>query len=111
MTHHFIIDSYTIRRGEPAMLELHCAQCNAFVMMYQKDGPGPLLRCYWDRIHGPKGLVGLQNSATPSTLKLLCPHCSSLIGEKGLYEKEQRLVFNLVEGSFRIQPLSSTNRK
>jgi len=35
-------DSYTRRRGAPAMLMISCALCNEYIMSYQKDGPGPL---------------------------------------------------------------------
>ncbi len=100
MLENFIYDQYTERRGDPAMLEIECAQCNQFLCRYQKDGPGPLLRCYWDRIHAPEDLKrAIQSNSVDS---LICCHCGQQIGEKGIYEKEHRLAFFLKEGSFEI---------
>lgn len=97
----FIIDSYTLSRGEPAMLEIHCMHCNALVMNYQKDGPGPLLRCYLDRIHFPDALKNLHLAPQkPSVLS--CHSCGQLIGKIMIYEKEDRLAFLLVPDSFQI---------
>lgn len=104
MEFNFIIDSFTLRRGAPAMLELYCVKCNSLLIFYQKDGPGPLLRCYWDRIHGPANMKNL-NSADPSADSLTCPLCRESIGIKSLYEKEQRLAFVLIEGSFLIKEI------
>lgn len=107
MNYEFIIDSFTERRGAPVMLELSCAHCNRYLFTYQKDGPGPLLRCYWDRIHAPDNLKNLlHHSPNDKALdSLLCPYCVQPIGTKGLYEKEQRPVFILIENSFRIRQL------
>ncbi len=107
MAYVFINDSYTARRGEPAMLELCCAKCNHYLFTYQKDGPGPLLRCYWDRIHAPDELKNaVCNSPDDKSLNVIvCRYCEQVIGTKGVYEKEQRLAFFLVEGSFVIRPL------
>ena len=93
--HHFVVNEFTLKRGEPKMLNLFCACCKGYLITYQKDGPGPLLRCYWDRIHAPS-LDSNENA-------LVCPHCDSLIGKKGVYAKENRLAFFLEEGSFVIE--------
>ncbi len=107
MLYEFIIDTFTERRGAPAMLELTCAYCNHYLLTYQKDGPGPLLRCYWDRIHGPDDVKNLiQHNPDDMTLNvLLCRFCDRVIGEKGIYEKEHRLVFILKQDSFMIKQL------
>lgn len=100
MQDNFIYDQYTESRGEPSMLKILCSSCNEFLCDYQKDGPGPLLRCYCDRIHSPKDLKKAIQNSTPQLL--CCRQCGQTIGEKGIYEKEQRLAFFLKEGSFVI---------
>lgn len=100
----FVIDEYTKKRGDPAMLDLSCSCCKTHIMLYQKDGPGPLLRCYWDRIHAPKEFVGLhKKSHHPEALT--CPTCNTLLGRTDLYTKENRLVFVLEENQIHIQEL------
>lgn len=99
MAYEFVIDEYTVKRGEPQILELSCSNCNEYLMTYQKDGPGPLLRCYWDRIHAPPHLHQLKDFKD----ELVCPHCHNCIGQKGIYEKENREAFFLIEGSLTIK--------
>lgn len=101
MNFDFVMDVYTERRGAPAMLELYCAECRHPLMTYQKDGPGPLKRCYLDRIHGP---AELRNKACQID-RLQCEHCHAFIGKQGIYEKEQRLAFILVPESVEIAEL------
>ncbi|OGN61657.1 MAG: hypothetical protein A3F40_00510 [Chlamydiae bacterium RIFCSPHIGHO2_12_FULL_27_8] len=81
----FIINEYTKSRGEPQFLIMFSSCCREFIMIYQKDGPGPLKKCYFDRIHYPDFLKNLE--------KLNCRKCQSLIGEKMIYVKENRIVF------------------
>ena len=89
----FIRDAYAKRRGRSAMVGVWCRLCKALVMHYQKDGPGPLLRCYRDRIRHPEHLKEEQD--------LYCPECKAHIGTSIIYEKEQRPAFHLIEGSFK----------
>lgn len=42
-------DQYSRARGASQFLNLFCAACGGFVLLYQKDGPGALLRLYLDR--------------------------------------------------------------
>ncbi|MBS0585434.1 MAG: hypothetical protein JSR76_03920 [Verrucomicrobia bacterium] len=98
----FVIDAFTERRGLPSLLEISCAACQAYLITYQKDGPGPLLRCYFDRIHGPKDLCNLHDTS-PEVLR--CERCKNEIGKKGIYEKEDRLAFFLLENSFLIKEI------
>lgn len=95
----FILDSYTFSRGKPTMLDLHCAYCGAHLITYQKDGPGPLKRCYLDRIHSCK-TKGPEDDH-PEILKR--NKCSKTIGDQYIYEKEQRPAYKLLEGSFIIK--------
>lgn len=99
--HSYKRDKYaSARGGSSKFLSLHCSECNAFVALYQKDGPGRLLRLYLDRIFEPLELTSLQaevrqRSAMPS---LKCPKCGSLLGTPMVYKPEKRLAFRLIRG-------------
>jgi hypothetical protein len=62
------------------------------MLIYQKDGPGSLLRCYLDRIHFPKELNGKEN--------LNCAGCNRTIGTPMIYKPEQRPAFRMRHGMF-----------
>jgi hypothetical protein len=76
-------------------------------MSYQKDGPGPLLRCYLDRIHHPETLAKRQEEAFDknSAHKLACPSCHIVIGSPILYEKEARPAYHLRPGFFTLKKI------
>jgi hypothetical protein len=78
------------RGGRSRLLEIHCEECNQFLLFYQKDGTGILKRLYIDRI--------VDNSDLEKQDKLLCPNCKKLLGVKYVYEKENRLAFRLFAG-------------
>lgn len=92
----FWIDQFTLKRGGPAWLYISCSKCKSYVMDYQKDGPGPLLRCYLDRIHAPKSLFKLHEKSTLPPY-LMCKGCNKKLGCLAIYEKEDRWAFFLVE--------------
>lgn len=100
--HIFIYDAYTHRRGVPVMLKIQCKNCDVFVMNYQKDGPGKLLRCYLDRIHKPKSLSEKQHEPfNPRCAKFLrCVQCNSTIGVPIIYKLENRPAYKMLEGKF-----------
>lgn len=100
-------DSYAKRRGAPAMLAMHCAKCGVYVMSYQKDGPGPLLRCYLDRIHHPESLEKRQREPfdKKTAPKLQCENCQSVIGSPIIYEKENRPAYHLRPGFFSLKKI------
>lgn len=99
----FKYDSYTKKRGRPACLIISCSNCKNYIMHYQKDGPGPLLRCYLDRIHYPEELESLQYKYfdKESLKQLICISCNIIIGLPIVYEKENRLAYHMVIGSFK----------
>lgn len=99
-------DSYMKSRGTPALLLMECANCSGFVMSYQKDGPGPLLRCYLDRILHPEELEKRQYDKfeKQSALPLKCPACETVIGSPIIYEKEDRPAYHLRPGFFSTSP-------
>lgn len=101
--HVFKKDKYVkTRGGNSQFLDLYCAQCNHHFALYQKDGPGSLLRLYLDRIFEPEELHSLQftSGGKKDLPNLQCPQCDALIGVPMVYEKEKRLAFRLQHGSF-----------
>jgi hypothetical protein len=100
-------DTYTKKRGTPALLKMSCSICEHIIMYYQKDGPGPLKRCYLDRIFYPEDLAKLQNYSfdKKNCLSVKCPQCKQLIGFPIIYEKENRPAFKLVQGAFSLKKI------
>lgn len=98
-------DGYAKRRGAPAMLAISCSECNKLLMGYQKDGPGPLIRCYLDRIHYPERLQSILSNCTEKNEcpNLECQNCNALIGVPMVYEKENRLAYLLKPGAFKMK--------
>jgi hypothetical protein len=78
------------RGGYSRLLELRCSQCNSFLCEYQKDGPGILKRLYIDRIY---------KRGKGENRKLICGNCDKILGNWGMYEKENRPAFTLIPGS------------
>lgn len=97
-------NKYTKSRGIPCMLRISCGNCYHYLMSYQKDGPGPLLRCYLDRIHHPDSLTNKQYTQDISNLK--CLSCSVVIGTPIIYKKENRPAYNMRNGFFIIEKIS-----
>lgn len=101
-------DKYRSERGGNAKLvDVICVKCNSKVLLYQKDGPGWLKRCYLNRIFWPEEYSRLQDDksidAPEKMHRLLCPNCKNLIGLP-MRHKDKRLAFALIRGSFkRIQ--------
>lgn len=77
------------RGGNTKIYDLFCSKCGAFVLKYQKDGIGILLRLYFDRITGVSNF----------TSNLNCSKCNCLIGTKMNYRPESRLAYRLIRGS------------
>ena len=95
-----INDSYRATRGGWSdILELHCNKCDEYVMTYQKDGEGPLKRCYLDRILHPAQLKELQNKEFDINTfeKLQCVNCHHEIAVPMMYEKEMRPAFRITQ--------------
>lgn len=99
-----ILDNFTVARGGySTLLSIACNKCRHEVLLYQKDGPGPLLRMYADRVLAPENLV--KKAASIKTKEemgdLACPACSRVLAAAVVYEKEQRLAFRIFVGSIR----------
>jgi hypothetical protein len=103
ISHKLKKDRYAKRRGgNSQFLDIYCSKCNQYVALYQKDGPGSLLRMYLDRIFEPNELHELQFKSLnkKDVPALRCPKCDLLIGMPMVYELEERLAFRLFQGSF-----------
>ena len=92
-----------VRGGKSRMLDIHCVQCGAWVLKYQKDGIGHLLRCYLNRIFAPPELATLQQNPTIKEPKdmpnLVCSKCNTVIGTP-LYHEDGRLAFRIFKGTY-----------
>lgn len=92
-------DKYTkARGGNPKFNIISCINCKHEIFLYQKDGPGKLLRMYLDKFVAPREIVDeLKKINKKSDMKgLKCPYCGELLGVPMIYEKENRLAFRLI---------------
>lgn len=90
------------RGGNSHFFDLYCSKCNQYLILYQKDGRGRLLRIYLDRIFEPRefSLPQSRINRKGKMPSLKCPKCKALIGTPMIYEAEKRLAFRLIHGSF-----------
>jgi len=104
-------DKYTKARGGTSQFYyLFCATCGEFLALYQKDGPGNLLRLYLDRIFEPEQLASLQNKTSKGDIPTLaCQKCKTQIGFPMVYARENRLAFRLIHGSFRKEKCNGSH--
>jgi len=87
------------RGGHSRLLDICCRKCENVVAIYQKDGPGNLLRLYLDRISSPENLVGLQYLNLQDIPTLKCDQCGEHMGTPYIYLKEKRKAFRLYQDS------------
>ena len=82
-----------VRGGYARTLKIYCQKCNAPLVVYQKDGAGPLKRLYIDRIFSSLSInskvLNRQNTA------LKCNKCQLVLGVKYIYEPENRKAYRL----------------
>ena len=81
----------SVRGGYSRFLNIYCQNCSEHILLYQKDGPGPLKRLYLDRIFAPDDIIGLHTKK--NIPNLLCKKCKQLIAIPGIYKKENRPVY------------------
>lgn len=95
-------DTFRKARGSYSrFLNIYCYTCKNYLLLYQKDGPGPLKRLYFDRIIAPDTLTDLQKKySVKKTPKLMCFHCKTIIGTAQIYDLESRECFHLRPGYF-----------
>jgi ribosomal protein S27E len=97
-------DRFSERRGGTSKaFDIFCKNCGNLILIYQKDGPGPLLRCYVDRILYPKNYLHKKIKYVRQMSKLTCNDCDTLIGIPMRYKRhgENRLAFSMIKGSFK----------
>ena len=103
-------DKYLKARGGTAhLIYVSCAKCGKKILLYQKDGPGWLKRCYLNRISGIDGWENLRfdkNIRTPKDMPNLICKCGNLVGTP-MVHKDRRLAFCLVRGTFKRRKLTN----
>lgn len=93
-------DKYLRGRGSYArIVKIGCAKCGRLLFLYQKDGPGWLKRCYFNRI--------ISDKKFNSNKKLTCS-CSNVIGipKQHVFRSDNvtpdgRMAFELIKGRFK----------
>lgn len=94
-------DRYTRARGAAVFWDLSCTNCGHHLVLYQKDGPGSLLRLYLDRIFAPAPFSEWQHFDLLRDIpNLVCPACGTMIGVPMVYRPENRLAIRLKPGTF-----------
>ncbi len=99
MKYEIVKDKYTKNRGGSAKLySIICTKCWLPIFVYQKDGPGKLVRMYLDKFLAPKHFVeALKQIKLKNEMQgLKCTNCGELLGVPMLYKKESRLAFRLI---------------
>ncbi len=93
-------DKYkSARGGDSKLLNIFCRKCGNLILTYQKDGPGSLIRLYFDRIFSPEKLVDLQKLNIKDVPVLKCSKCDEGLGTLYIYVKENRKAFRLLQDS------------
>ena len=86
---------YTENRGSHSQfLNIYCENCGSHLLLYQKDGPGPLKRLYLDRIVAPEELSNVQK--LKEIPNLICQKCKRLIAITTIYKRENRRAYALL---------------
>lgn len=100
MTIKFKSDKYRKSRGGYSrFLNVLCEHCGAKILVYQKDGPGPLKRLYLDRIFAPENFANFQKLPISKIPSLACSKCKSVLAVPYIYKKEQRKAYRLFVGA------------
>lgn len=87
------------RGGWSRILDIRCENCSTHLCYYQKDGPGHLKRMYIDRMI----------NFTTSDSELACKNCSTSLGVKTVYKKENRLAYRLFAGAVKKKIIKNTS--
>lgn len=95
-------DRYAKTRGASQFYDIYCVACGTYLVLYQKDGPGALIRMYLDRIFEPTEIASLNegNPTKESLPTIRCSKCEQVIATPMVYEPENRLAFRMRPGSF-----------
>lgn len=99
-------DKYTTARGGwSTLLSIFCTGCGKEVLLYQKDGPGPLKRMYLDKMLAPALLVkrAKKYKYKSRMAPLRCDGCREIMATPMVYEKEKRLAQEVIPGKLRLR--------
>ena len=87
-------DKYLRERGGTAkIIDVACTKCGNILLVYQKDGPGWLKRCYLNRI------LSSSIPLSSSTENLVCS-CGQILGSLSKH-KDGRQAFFLIRSKFK----------
>jgi len=89
-------DGYSKSRGAAQFYIISCAGCGVDILLYQKDGPGGLVRMYRDRITAPAELA--DKSDLPA---LRCQKCNEIIAMPMIYVAEKRQAYRIIPGKIK----------
>ena len=101
------------RGGKSELLDIFCSGCDDFILLYQKDGKGRLLRMYLDRIHAPDKILDLANrdfSSVNDIANLVCGGCDQVAAVPMEYSLEKRFAYRLIPERTYKQKSKSTLR-
>jgi len=98
-------DRFTkVRGGTSKLLHISCSNCGSDVALYQKDGPGKLIRTYTDKFLACCDEGFLETTKHAHNIRdmknFVCPRCGQVIGVPMVYQPENRLAYRLVHGNF-----------
>ncbi len=99
-------DRFTkVRGGTSKFIVVRCAECRYGVLLYQKDGPGGLLRLYLDKIHAPLELAELTKSVKIKSDigDLHCSECGRLLALPMVYVPEKRFALRIIRGAVQTE--------
>jgi hypothetical protein len=91
------------RGGYARIIKVKCKKCKRLLFIYQKDGPGWLKRCYFNRILWPQKY----SSVKEKNIKNLICECGETVGITSRHvfrsdgiTPDGRLAFELIKGKF-----------
>lgn len=82
-------------------LNIFCSQCKEFVLRYQKEGSGSLIRIYLKSITEPKRFKEYKHTKFKTEIPPLdCPKCQKKLGTPTIHVSGNRPAYQMIKGSF-----------
>lgn len=81
------------------VIEISCANCKTAIFIYQKRGPGGLLKIHLDRIIESE--IDISNPKT----SFLCPNCGFPLANKKTMDS--KILYRVIRGHINIKKLKS----
>jgi len=80
---------------------IFCSQCNEFILRYQKQGSGSLIRIYIKNILEPEQFKKFKNLKLKSEIpRLDCPRCLQRVGINIIHKSGGFPAYRMIKGSF-----------